>query len=428
MCAPSTSASAIKMMLAVARGVEVEGAAGAGADDLDDRGALGVLEHVGDGRLLHVEDLAADRQQRLELGVAGQLGGAERGVALDDEQLAAVDVVAAAVDQLGGKRGVLQGALAALVLLCWRAAMRALDAATTFSRTARTCCFCAALGAVERLLQLPADDLGDDPGGRRGAEDLLGLALELRLRQAHGDDRGEALEDVVLDDVVLGDLAAAWSRAAASLIDLEQRPVEAGDVGAALGRGDHVDERPGDRVVAGAPAQGDVDAELALDVGRGHVALLVQDGHGLGEVARGPGSRRTSQTGLSSPGSSQNSLIPPSKRNSSSTGSSPALVADRDGETGHEEGRLPHAVDDGVAGDRSVLEEDLTVGPEAHAGAGDALGDALGLAQPAARRLLGELGVRPRRRRSRRGRRAGSSSRACGRRGRPRRRAGRTGR
>ena len=53
--------------LAVARRVEVEGAAGAGADHLDDRRALGVLEHVGDRGLLHVEDLAADRQQRLEL-------------------------------------------------------------------------------------------------------------------------------------------------------------------------------------------------------------------------------------------------------------------------------------------------------------------------------------------------------------------------
>ena len=68
-------------------------------------------------RLLDVEDLAADRQQRLELGVAGQLGRAERGVALDDEQLAALDVVAAAVGQLGRQRRRLQRVLAALRLL-----------------------------------------------------------------------------------------------------------------------------------------------------------------------------------------------------------------------------------------------------------------------------------------------------------------------
>ena len=115
MWAPSESASAMKMILLVARRLEVEGAAGAGADDLDDRGALGVLEHVADRGLLDVEDLAADGQQRLELGVAGQLGGAERGVALDDEQLGAV-VGGAAVGELGRQRRGLQGVLAALGL------------------------------------------------------------------------------------------------------------------------------------------------------------------------------------------------------------------------------------------------------------------------------------------------------------------------
>ncbi len=74
----------------VAGRVQVERAPRPGPEHLDDRGALGVLEHVGQRRLLHVEDLAADRQQGLELGVAGTLRGTERGVALDDEQLAAV--------------------------------------------------------------------------------------------------------------------------------------------------------------------------------------------------------------------------------------------------------------------------------------------------------------------------------------------------
>jgi hypothetical protein len=58
--------------------VQVERGARARAEDLDDRGALGILEHVGQRRLLHVEDLAPDRQQRLKLGVPGQLRRAER--------------------------------------------------------------------------------------------------------------------------------------------------------------------------------------------------------------------------------------------------------------------------------------------------------------------------------------------------------------
>ena len=48
---------------------------------------------------------------------------------------------------------------------------------------------------------------------------------------------------------------------------LDQRPLEAGDVGAALGRGHDVDERAHLRVVVVAPPQRDVDHELALDLG-----------------------------------------------------------------------------------------------------------------------------------------------------------------
>ena len=80
------------------------------------RGGSITLEHVAGRGLLDVEDLAADRQQRLELAVARQLGGAQRRVALDDEELGALDVAGAAVGQLGRQRGGLQGVLAALVV------------------------------------------------------------------------------------------------------------------------------------------------------------------------------------------------------------------------------------------------------------------------------------------------------------------------
>src|SRR5690606_14516971 len=103
--------------LAVTRGLQVEAAPGPGTEHLDDRGALGVAEHVRDRGLLDVEDLAANRQQRLEVGAARELGGAERTVPLDDEELAALDVVAAAVGELGRQGGGLQRVLAAGDLL-----------------------------------------------------------------------------------------------------------------------------------------------------------------------------------------------------------------------------------------------------------------------------------------------------------------------
>ena len=73
--------------LAVAGRLYVEGASGAGPDHLDNGRALGVAQHVRLRGLLHIEDFVADGQQRLELGVAGVLGGAQRRIALDDEQL-----------------------------------------------------------------------------------------------------------------------------------------------------------------------------------------------------------------------------------------------------------------------------------------------------------------------------------------------------
>ena len=64
---------------------------------------------------------------------------------------------------------------------------------------------------------------------------------------------------------------------------LGQRALEAGHVGAALGGGDDVHVRARRGVVAGPPADGDVDVEVTLDVGRGHVAGVVEHRHGLGE-------------------------------------------------------------------------------------------------------------------------------------------------
>src|SRR5215211_3367406 len=87
--------------LAVTRRLKVEVAARASSDDLNDRAALGVFQHVPNRRFLYVEDLSPDGQQRLELRIPGQLGGAKSRVAFDNEQFGSVDVSAAAVDELG---------------------------------------------------------------------------------------------------------------------------------------------------------------------------------------------------------------------------------------------------------------------------------------------------------------------------------------
>ncbi len=72
--------------------LEVELVADPGADRRDQRLDLVVLEHLVDAVLLDVDDLAPDREDRLELAVPGLLGGPAGRVALHDEQLAHLGV------------------------------------------------------------------------------------------------------------------------------------------------------------------------------------------------------------------------------------------------------------------------------------------------------------------------------------------------
>ena len=135
---------------------------------------------------------------------------------------------------------------------CWRAATRARDAPDHLLQHRSGLALRRALGRGEERGQLALDRLGHQPGHGRRAQHLLGLALELRLGQPDGDDRGQALHHVVLDDLLArleqpGVLQRAAERPG-------QRPLEAGDVGAALGGGDDVDVRLDPGVVARRPS------------------------------------------------------------------------------------------------------------------------------------------------------------------------------
>src|SRR6185312_7330095 len=74
--------------LVIAQLVRIEFvAANAGAERGDQRADFLAAEHLVETRALDVQDLAAQRQHRLEFAVASLLGGAAGGIALDDEQL-----------------------------------------------------------------------------------------------------------------------------------------------------------------------------------------------------------------------------------------------------------------------------------------------------------------------------------------------------
>src|SRR5690606_34209154 len=96
---------------------EIEGSlALAVSDSRADRGDHGldflVLEHFVEAGLLHVDEFAADRQDRLGAAVAALLGGATGGVALDDVDLALGGVARGAVGEFAGQAAAGHGRLA----------------------------------------------------------------------------------------------------------------------------------------------------------------------------------------------------------------------------------------------------------------------------------------------------------------------------
>ena len=92
--------------------VEVVGA-DAGAERRDDVADLLGGERLVEARLLDVQDLAAQRQDRLERAVAALLGRAAGRVALDEVQLALLGVALLALGELAGQARAVEGALAA---------------------------------------------------------------------------------------------------------------------------------------------------------------------------------------------------------------------------------------------------------------------------------------------------------------------------
>jgi hypothetical protein len=110
MCAPSTSAS-VMMMIVVAQLRDSRSVFDARAEGGDHRADFLVGEDLVEACLLDVDDLAADREDRLEVTVASLLGGAAGRVALDQEELGALAFLGA-VGELAGQAAAFHRGLA----------------------------------------------------------------------------------------------------------------------------------------------------------------------------------------------------------------------------------------------------------------------------------------------------------------------------
>src|SRR5690606_10031489 len=100
------------VVVAELRDVEVLSAGDAASERRDERPDLGRREHLVEARALDVEDLAAEREDRLRAAMAALLGRAAGRITLDDVELADRGVLALAVGELARERARVEGALA----------------------------------------------------------------------------------------------------------------------------------------------------------------------------------------------------------------------------------------------------------------------------------------------------------------------------
>ena len=188
--------------------VEVEAVADAldpGAQGDDQRPDVLAGHDPVEAGLLDVEDLAAQRQDRLEAPVAALLGRATGGVALDDEDLAALGVALLAVGQLARQGEPVEGALAQDQVAGLAGGLAGAGRGQALLDDPP-----AVAGILLEVLDQAVGEDRLDLALDLGAAQLgLGLALELRLGQLDADHGRQALADVVAAQVRVGVLEDA---------------------------------------------------------------------------------------------------------------------------------------------------------------------------------------------------------------------------
>ena len=223
--------------LVVADFVGVEVGPEAAAHGGDERANLLVGEHALQTRLLDVEHLAAQRQDRLRGAVPALLRRAAGRIALHEEELGLRGVAAGAVRQLARQPAALQRALAPRQV----ARLASRDA-----RPRRVDRLLDELAGdrgvlVEERLELLAHEVVDDALDLVVAELRLRLPLELGVGDLHADDAGDAFADVLARHRLL--VVLEQLRVARVVVDdARERRTEAREMRAALDRVDVVRE------------------------------------------------------------------------------------------------------------------------------------------------------------------------------------------
>ena len=195
-----------------------------------------VAQHLVVARLLDVQNLSLERQDRLEAAITSLLRGSAGGFTLDQVQLATLRLAFRAVCQLAGQAAAIERTFAAGQIA---GLARCFSCARSFDR------FVDDLARDRRVLLEERAQLFVDErlhgAGDVGVQLALGLSFKLRLRQLHADDSHQTLADVVAREVFFHVLEQA--QLLAGVVDgAGQRGAETGKVRAAIDRVDVVGE------------------------------------------------------------------------------------------------------------------------------------------------------------------------------------------
>src|SRR2546423_6408665 len=241
----------------------------------DERLDFLVPEHLVGARLLDVQDLAPQRQDRLCPPVTAALRAAAGGRALHDEEFALLGVALRAISELARQRKSVEGALALDEIACLARRLSGAKSGEALLDDAPR------VGGV--LLEVLAEGVvhrrGDLTGDLGVAEPRLGLPLELGLADLHADDCRESLPHVVGGQIRVG-LFQGAALARVCVDGAGESSAEPGEVCAAVNRVDVVRERIDlfcERVVVLERDLSDrVVVESALDIDRLRMEVFVR--------------------------------------------------------------------------------------------------------------------------------------------------------
>jgi hypothetical protein len=245
--------------LAVTALLEVEVLADAAAEGGNDRADLLVAEHLDEVGLLDVEDLSLEGEDGLDVGVAALLGGAAGGVAFDEEDLGLLVALGSAVGEFARQRIPFERVLASGELAGLAGGLAGLGGEDALLEDQLRL-----LGVLlEERPELLADGRVDERLDLRVQQLVLRLRFERRLGDLHGDDRSQALSEVVAAGADVLEQVAALGVAEDRV---GEAGLEAGEVGAADMVVDVVRKGEDRLVVAVGVLEGDVDDELLRGV------------------------------------------------------------------------------------------------------------------------------------------------------------------